>query len=192
MGALLLLIIFVAAILIHLPIGFAIILSNLFLCVNSGYAINISVSGMFSGVDSFTLLAIPFFMLAGNIMCEGGIANRIVEFCEALVGHHTGGFGLITIVACFFFAAIAGSAVATIGAIGSLMIPMMVSRGYSKEYSSALAACASTMGPIVPPQRAFYPIWSYGWCLSQYTFRRWNAPRMPNGNQHGNSQLYFM
>ena len=157
MGALLLLIIFVVAVLIHLPIGFAIILSNLFLCVNSGYAINISVSGMFSGVDSFTLLAIPFFMLAGNIMCEGGIANRIVEFCEALVGHHTGGFGLITIVACFFFAAIAGSAVATIGAIGSLMIPMMVSRGYSKDYSSALAACASTMGPIVPPSVLFIP-----------------------------------
>ena len=157
MGVLLLLIVFLAAILIHIPIGFSIILSNLFLCVTGGYAINITVSGMFAGVDSFTLLAIPFFMLAGNIMCKGGIANRIVEFCEALVGHHTGGFGLITIVACFFFAAIAGSAVATIGAIGSLMIPMMISRGYSKEYSSALAACASTMGPIVPPSVLFIP-----------------------------------
>ena len=157
MGTLGLLAIFLICILIHLPMAFSILLSNLVLSVDGGYSIMSNVSGIFTGCDSFTLLAIPFFMLAGNIMCEGGIADRIINFCESLVGHHTGGFGLITIVACFFFAAIAGSAVATIAAIGALMIPMMVSRGYSREYASALAACASTMGPIVPPSVLFIP-----------------------------------
>lgn len=157
MGAFGLLIVFLVAILIHLPIGISILLSDLVLCLQGGYSLNTVISGMFTGCDSFTLLAIPFFMLAGNIMCEGGIANRIIDFSEALVGHHTGGFGMITLVACFFFAAIAGSAVATIGAIGALMIPLMVGRGYSKEYASALAACASTMGPIVPPSVLFIP-----------------------------------
>lgn len=157
MGALGLLVIFLIAILIHLPIGLSILLSDLVLCLSGGYSLSTVVSGMFTGCDSFTLLAIPFFMLAGNIMCEGGIANRIIRFSEALVGHHTGGFGMITLVACFFFAAIAGSAVATIGAIGALMIPLMVARGYSKDYASALAACASTMGPIVPPSVLFIP-----------------------------------
>lgn len=157
MGTLGLLAIFLICILIHLPMAFSILLSNLVLSVDGGYSIMSNVSGIFTGCDSFTLLAIPFFMLAGNIMCEGGIADRIINFCESLVGHHTGGFGLITIVACFFFAAIAGSAVATIAAIGALMIPMMVNRGYSREYASALAACASTMGPIVPPSVLFIP-----------------------------------
>ena len=157
MGTLGLLIIFLVCILIHLPMSFSILLSNLILCLDSGYAITTNVSGIFTGCDSFTLLAIPFFMLAGNIMCKGGIADRIVETCDALVGHYTGGFGLITILACFFFAAIAGSAVATIAAIGALMIPMMVNRGYSRGYASALAACASTMGPIVPPSVLFIP-----------------------------------
>ena len=157
MGTVGLLAIFLICILIHVPMAFSILVSNLLLSVSGGYSITSNVSGVFTGCDSFTLLAIPFFMLAGNIMCEGGIANRIIDFCDGLVGHHTGGFGLITILACFFFAAIAGSAVATIAAIGALMIPMMIRRGYSREYSSALAACASTMGPIVPPSVLFIP-----------------------------------
>ncbi len=157
MGALGLLIVFLVAILIHIPISMGIILSCLYLCADGGYAINTVISGTFTGVDSFTLLAIPMFMLCGNIMCKGGIANRIVDFAEALVGHITGGFGMITIVACFFFAAIAGSAVATIGAIGALMIPLMIEKGYHRDYSCALASTASTMGPIVPPSVLFIP-----------------------------------
>ena len=188
MGALLLLIIFVAAILIHLPIGFAIILSNLFLCVNSGYAINISVSGMFSGVDSFTLLAIPFFMLAGNIMCEGGIANRIVEFCEALVGHHTGGFGLSLLLLCRHRRLCCCNHRCHWFSYDPDDGKQRIQQGIFQR----IGCVCLYYGAHSSPQRAFYPIWSYGWCLSQYTFRRWNAPRMPNGNQHGNSQLYFM
>ena len=157
MGALGLVIVFLVAILIHIPISMGIILSCLYLCVDGGYAINTVISGTFTGVDSFTLLAIPMFMLCGNIMCKGGIANRIVDFAEALVGHITGGFGMITIVACFFFAAIAGSAVATLGAIGALMIPLMIEKGYHRDYSCALASTASTMGPIVPPSVLFIP-----------------------------------
>lgn len=157
MGALGLVIVFLVAILIHIPISMGIILSCLYLCADGGYAINTVISGTFTGVDSFTLLAIPMFMLCGNIMCKGGIANRIVDFAEALVGHITGGFGMITIVACFFFAAIAGSAVATIGAIGALMIPLMIEKGYHRDYSCALASTASTMGPIVPPSVLFIP-----------------------------------
>lgn len=156
MNVFLLLGLFAFCLVIKMPISMSIMVGCVALCLAGGfYNMEFFISGVLNASDSFPLMAIPFFMLAGNIMCAGGIANRLVKVAENVVGHFTGGMGLITILACFMFAAIAGSAVATIAAIGAMMIPMMIEKGYEREYSSALAACASTMGPIVPPSVLF-------------------------------------
>jgi len=114
---------------------------------------------IFAGLDSFTLLAIPFFMLAGNLMAHGGIARRIVALCDVLVGRFTGGMSLVTVGACMIFAAMSGSAPATVTAIGAIMIPEMVKRKYEEGFSTALTATAGTVGVILPPS---IPLVIYG------------------------------
>ncbi len=106
-------------------------------------------------MSSFPLLAIPLFILAGNLMNEGGITDDLVNFSRRLVGHIRGGLGLTTIVACAIFAAITGSAVATAVAIGTVMLPAMRRAGYEDEVSSAMTAAASCIGPILPPSIPF-------------------------------------
>lgn len=109
----------------------------------------------FTGLDSFTLLAIPFFMMAGNLMALGGIARRIVNFADLLVGRFTGGLSYVTVVGCMFFAAISGSGPATVSAMGSIMIPEMDERGYSRDFATGLTAVAGTIGVIIPPSIPF-------------------------------------
>ncbi|MDO5115778.1 MAG: TRAP transporter large permease [Synergistaceae bacterium] len=108
-----------------------------------------------SGLDSFPLLAIPFFMLEGALMLEGGISKRLVAFAESLVGTVKGGLGMVTVIACMFFAAISGSGPATVSAIGSFMIPAMEKRKYDVGFASALTACAGSIGVIIPPSIPF-------------------------------------
>lgn len=108
-----------------------------------------------TGMDTFTLLAIPFFMLAGNLMAYGGIARRIVNLADAAVGRFTGGLGMATVIGCMFFAAISGSGPATVVAMGSIMIPEMVKRGYDKGFATGLTATAGTIGVIIPPSIPF-------------------------------------
>ncbi len=109
----------------------------------------------FAGMTSFPLLAIPLFILAGNLMNEGGITDDLVRFSRRIVGHIRGGLGLTTIVACAIFASISGSAVATAVAIGTVMLPAMRKAGYDEGVSSAMTATASCMGPIIPPSIPF-------------------------------------
>ena len=109
----------------------------------------------FAGMTSFPLLAIPLFILAGNLMNEGGITDDLVNFSRQLVGHIRGGLGLTTIVACAIFASISGSAVATAVAIGTVMLPAMRRSGYDNGVSAAMTATASCMGPIIPPSIPF-------------------------------------
>ena len=109
----------------------------------------------FAGMTSFPLLAIPLFILAGNLMNEGGITDDLVNFSRQLVGHIRGGLGLTTIVACAIFASISGSAVATAVAIGTVMLPAMRRAGYDDGVSAAMTATASCMGPIIPPSIPF-------------------------------------
>lgn len=109
----------------------------------------------FSGLDSFPLMAVPFFMLAGSLMTNGGIARRIVEVADLLVGKITGGLGMATIVSSMFFAAISGSAQATVSAMGTMMLPEMDKRGYDKAYATGLTATAGTIGVIIPPSIPF-------------------------------------
>ena len=106
---------------------------------------------IFTNSNSFSMLAIPAFMLAGDIMSKGGLSKRLVAFADSLVGWISGGISLVSIVACTFFAAISGSSVATTAAIGGLMYPEMVDRGYPKEYAAAVQAIGGTLGIVIPP-----------------------------------------
>lgn len=126
-------------------------------CVMTGQIFDFStiISGLFNSADSFPLLAVPFFILAGECMVAGGISKRMVDFSKSLVGHLPGGLGMVTIVACMFFAALSGSGVATCAAIGGFMIPAMMKEGYHGGYASALSATSSAVGPIIPPSIPF-------------------------------------
>lgn len=139
-------------ILLNIPIAFALIMTTVVLMLLSdGVSAPVITQSLIRGVDNFPLMAIPFFMLAGEIMNEGGISRRIVEFARSLVGHVTGGLGYVTVVASMIFAGVSGSAVADTSAIGSILYPIMEKEGYDKKKSAALIAAAGTIGPIIPP-----------------------------------------
>lgn len=120
---------------------------------------NISLTTMstacLSGLDSFPLMAIPFFMLAGNLMKSGDISRRILDFADAVVGWVTGSVGMVTVVASMFFAALSGSSPATVTAIGGITIPEMKEEGYDPAYATAITAAAGTIGVIIPPSIPF-------------------------------------
>ena len=111
----------------------------------------ILAQAMVTTSDSFPLMAIPFFMLVGIIMEKTGIAMKLVRVGEAIAGSVPGGLGAAAVLACMFFAAISGSGPASVAAIGTIMIPAMVARGYERDYSGSLLAAASTVGPVIPP-----------------------------------------
>lgn len=106
---------------------------------------------LMQGSDSVTMMALPFFMLAGEIMNRGGLTKRIIAFCDIFLGRIRGGLGYVTIFACLMFAALVGSAVAACAALGAILIPMMVRSGYNREEASALVASANLVAPIMPP-----------------------------------------
>ncbi len=106
---------------------------------------------MFSALNSFPLMAVPFFMLTGTIMEVGGLSQRLVNVANKLVGNASSGLAIVTIVACMFFGAISGSAPATVAAIGSIMVPQMVKYNYSREFGAGLIATAGGLGIIIPP-----------------------------------------
>jgi C4-dicarboxylate transporter DctM subunit len=106
---------------------------------------------MFGGLDKFALMSIPFFILAANLMGRGGISVRVIRLANALVGPIHGGLGITAVVACMFFAAISGSAPATVIAIGALMLPALVKAGYSKDFSIGLITAAGSLGIVIPP-----------------------------------------
>ena len=106
---------------------------------------------IYNGIDSFPLMAIPFFMLAGVLMNRGGITARLVEFSQAVMGHLRGGLAQVNILSSMLFAGLSGSAVADTSAIGSMLIPAMVKNGYTRKFSAAITAASSVIGPIIPP-----------------------------------------
>lgn len=114
---------------------------------------------MYSGVASYTLIALPFFIIAGNIMDCGGLSRRLIRIANSLSGRTTGSLGMVAILACMFFGAVSGSSVATVAAIGSIMLPEMVRNGYNKYYAAALITVAGCLGVIVPPS---FPMVVYG------------------------------
>ena len=113
---------------------------------------------MFSGMDNFTLMAIPFFILAADLMRFGGISERLIAFAKVLVGWISGGLAMAGVMACAFFAAISGSSPATVAAIGSLMIPALIEAGYDRYFSVGLLTTAGSLGILIPPSITFIPL----------------------------------
>lgn len=140
-------------ILLNVPIAFCLVLvSIIFMALTMGdISPSIIAQNMVRGVDNFPLMAVPFFILAGEIMNVGGISRRIVDFAKALVGHVVGGLGYVAVVASMIFAGVSGSAVADTSAIGSILLPVMNKEGYEKRKATALVCSAGTIGPIIPP-----------------------------------------
>lgn len=141
---------------LSIPIGISLGLATaITLAATSDIPLIMIAQNAFAALDSFPLLAIPFFMLAGSLMSYGGISKRLVTLAEALVGFIVGGLAMVTVMACMFFAAISGSGPATVSAIGSFMIPAMKEKAYDQDFAAALAATAGSIGVIIPPSIPF-------------------------------------
>ncbi|MFR8479538.1 MAG: TRAP transporter large permease [Anaerovoracaceae bacterium] len=141
---------------ISLPIGISLGLSTVIALIFMTDIDTVMVAQTaFASLDSFTLMAIPFFMLAGNFMRYGGISKRLLDLADHIIGFVTGGLGAVTTLTCMFFAAISGSGPATVSAIGSFMMPAMKEKGYDPGYSAALTAAAGTIGVVIPPSIPF-------------------------------------
>ena len=139
-------------IILGVPIAFSIGLSGaFFLLVTQMRPLILVAQRLMVGMDSFALLAIPLFTLAGYIMEEAGLSKRLVDWAQSIFGWFPGSMGTITIISCTVFAALTGSGPATVAAIGSIMIPAMVSSGYKKEDAAGLLAAGGALGPIIPP-----------------------------------------
>jgi tripartite ATP-independent transporter DctM subunit len=141
-----------AAMAIGIPISFALLASGVALMWHMDmFDAQILAQNVIGGADSYPLLAVPFFLLAGEIMNVGGLSRRIVEFALALVGHIRGGLGYVTILAAILMSALSGSAVADAAALTALLLPMMVAAGHAPERSAGLIAAAGVIAPIIPP-----------------------------------------
>ncbi|MBM4761083.1 TRAP transporter large permease [Bacillus sp. B15-48] len=151
---------FALLLILSVPIGIALGLATLITIIYSGsLPLEFLAKELVTSVDSFPLLAVPFFILAGEIMGKGGISNRLFAVASALVGNRTGGLAIATIITCMFFAAISGSGPATVAAIGGVMIPAMVREGYDRRFATATVAAAGSIGIIIPPS---IPMVMYG------------------------------
>ena len=146
----------IGAVALGIPIAYSLLLSGVALMVHLGnFDAQILAQNVLEGANSFPLLAVPFFMLAGEIMNAGGLSRRIVDLAIALVGHVRGGLGYVTIVAACLMASLSGSAVADTAALTALLLPMMVRAGHQKARSGGLIASAGIIAPIIPPSIPF-------------------------------------
>ncbi|MCR4629813.1 MAG: TRAP transporter large permease [Clostridium sp.] len=160
MGGLIIVTVFLGCVFTTVPIGFAIGLCVVAYSLFTGSVnMNYIASGLFASCDSFPLMAIPFFILSGALMEGGGLSRRLVQFFDSLVGHLTGGLAIVTVITCMFFGAISGSGPATTAAVGAIMVPTMVEKGYDKKFAMALVAAAGCLGVIIPPS---IPMVTYG------------------------------
>ena len=141
--------------LLKMPIGFSLMISSILVMVLTGTGLEMVPKRLFTSCDSFAFMAVPFFILAGTLMSQGGISRRLCNFINSVLGRFPGGLGLVSVVACMFFAAISGSSAATTAAIGGMMIPEMVKRKYDKDFSAAINAAGGTIGVIIPPSIPF-------------------------------------
>lgn len=142
---------FILFIAIGIPIAFSLGLSALIYLFVAGVPLTVIPQTMFAGLDSFVMLAIPAFILAGNLMNAGGITNRIIDFANALVGHIRGGLALTNVASSLGFGGISGTALSDTASIGSVMIPAMKKQGYGAGFSAAVTSISSTVGPMLPP-----------------------------------------
>ena len=142
---------FFVLVLLRVPIAFAMGLSSVITAWYIGLPLNIVVRNIFEGVNSFTLLAVPFFLLAGMILNEGKVTERLLELSQALVGHIRGGLAHVNVLVSMLFAGISGSPAADTSGVGSILIPNMIRAGYGRPFSVAITAASSVIGGIIPP-----------------------------------------
>lgn len=144
---------FLAFLLIGLPVVFGLLAAPGLLLYFNGQERDITLlyRNVYNGMDSFPLMAIPFFMLAGELMNRGGITMRLVEFSQAFMGHLRGGLAHVNVLSSMLFSGLSGSAVADTSALGSMLIPAMEKQGYSRKFAAAITAASSVIGPIIPP-----------------------------------------
>ncbi|MFG6666869.1 TRAP transporter large permease [Halomonas sp. HNIBRBA4712] len=143
--------VFLVLLVVGMPIAFALGISSMSYLLMEGISLTIVPQRMYAGIDTFVLLCIPGFVLAGNLMNVGNITEHIVRFSNALLGHIRGGLGLANVGGSMIFGGISGTAVADSASIGSVMIPGMARSGYDKPFAAAVTAASSTVGPIIPP-----------------------------------------
>ncbi|GLO64461.1 MULTISPECIES: TRAP transporter large permease subunit [Oceanobacillus] len=144
-------VIFVLLLIIGAPIAVAIGLSSFIAMMQEGVSIDVFSRTIFAGIDSFTLMAIPFFIFAGDLMLAGGTSKRLIDFAKKLVGWSTGGLPIAGVMSSMLFAALSGSSPATVAAIGGIMIPSLNDAGYSRKFAIGLMTTAGTLGIIIPP-----------------------------------------
>lgn len=147
--------ILVLCLVLKVPIAFSLMSASIVVIMIAGLPLQVVAQRIFTSLDAFSFLAIPFFILAGNLMGFGGISERLVGFANSMVGHRPGGLAIVSILSCMFFAAISGSGAATVAAIGGIMIPYMVKSGYDTGFSAAVNASAGGIGIIIPPSIPF-------------------------------------
>ncbi|WP_438316388.1 TRAP transporter large permease [Sporosarcina sp. FA9] len=155
----LLLSIFFLLLVLRVPIAISLAMSTIIILLTTDFNMTMVPQRMFTALDSFPMMAIPGFVLAGVLLARGGISKYLIEALRTWVGHLSGGLAVVAILACMIFAAISGSSPATAAAIGSIMIPAMVKAGYDKKYSMGLIAAGGTLGILIPPS---IPLIIYG------------------------------
>jgi TRAP-type transport system large permease protein len=145
--------VFLVLLMLGLPVFFGLIFAPgiLLWLDGSSKEVVLLYRNVYNGMDSFPLMAIPFFMLAGELMNRGGITIRLVEFAQALMGHLRGGLAHVNVLSSMLFAGLSGSAVADVSALGSMLIPAMEKQGYTRKFAAAITAASSVIGPIIPP-----------------------------------------
>jgi len=148
---LIVLILFVFFVVSGMPLVFAMGLSTIPYWIMSGYSLGSVVENMFSGMDSFVLLAIPLFILSGNVMNEAKITNDIIKFSNLCVGRFRGGLAYVNVLASMFFGGCTGSALSDVAGLGTILIPAMTKSGYEEDFSAAVTVSSSLQGPIIPP-----------------------------------------
>ena len=146
-----LLIFFVSGLILRFPIAFSLGISCLIYLIIKGTPLIIIPLKMYAGIDVFVLLSIPGFILAGNLMNQGGLTDKIIRFCNHLIGHVRGGLAFVNIGASMLFAGISGTAISDTASLGSILIPAMKKEGYDRDFSCAITAASSTVGPLIPP-----------------------------------------
>lgn len=171
-----LLISFIVLLLLGVPIAITTGLSTILAMMDQGIALTTAVQRMFSGVDSFSLMAIPFFIFSGDIMLKGGASKRLIDFANKLFGWITGGLPITAVISSMFFAALSGSSPATVAGVGGVMIPNLVEKKYPKKFSVGLMCAAGSLGIIIPPS---ITMMTYGVVSEQSISRLFMAAIVP-------------
>lgn len=147
----LLFLVFIGCLIIGVPIAFSVAVAGVSVLIKGDVNLLIVVQRMFASTDSFALVAVPFFILAGDLLARGAISQKLVSFAESMLGRVRGGLSIVSVVAGMFFAAISGSGAATTAAVGATMVPELRKRGYEESSSTALIASAGCIGVVIPP-----------------------------------------